>query len=308
MLRIGEVAKNYDISNRTLRYWEEMGIIKSSRMENGYRYFNSDNVSRINHIVLLRKLKMPIADIERIFIADDLGAAIDTLTGYLSKLKHDAAVYGYLISIIEELVQGIKSSQNLEQMFHHLETQSSAIDLRHTAPQIRLSERVIPMSKEQLTNVRIVTLPAMTIATYRAESATPEDDCSKIFNKFVLENNLHKRSGYRNFGFNNPSPSAGSPAYGYEMWVTIPEDFDVPQPLKKKQFGGGLYASISTNMNEIGERWYLLYEWCKHSEKYAVDSALPCLEECTMDFETFITEQVSDGEKQLDLLEPIKLK
>ena len=308
MLRIGEVAKKYDISNRTLRYWEEMGILKSSRMENGYRYFDSDNVSRINQIVLLRKLKMPIADIERIFIADDLGVAIDTLTGYLSSLKHDAAVYGYLISIIEELVQNIKSSQNLEQMFLFLENQSSTVDLRHIAPQNRLSERIIPMSKEQLTNVRIVTLPAMAIAAYRAESATPEDDCSKIFNKFVLDNNLHKQSGYRNFGFNNPKPSGKSSVYGYKMWVTIPKDLGVPQPLEKKQFGSGLYASISTNMNEIGERWNLLYEWCKHSEKYAIDSALQCLEECTMDFETFISEQVSDGEKQLDLLEPIKLK
>ena len=129
-----------------------------------------------------------------------------------------------------------------------------------------------------------------------------------MFNPFVLENNLHKRNGYRNFGFNNPSPSEGTPVYGYEMWVTIPEDFDVPAPLTKKQFGGGLYASISTTMSEIGERWKLLYEWCKNSDKYDVDFSFQWLEECSMDFETFISEYVADGEKQLDLHELIRVK
>jgi len=53
MLRIGEAAKKYGISNRTLRYWEEMGILKSLRTENGYRYFDSDNISRINQRLII---------------------------------------------------------------------------------------------------------------------------------------------------------------------------------------------------------------------------------------------------------------
>ena len=92
------------------------------------------------------------------------------------------------------------------------------------------------------------------------------------------------------------------------MWVTIPNDFNVPAPLVKKQFGGGLYASISTTMSEIGERWRLLYEWCNNSDKYEADLSYQWLEECTMDFEAFISEHISDREKQLDLLEPIKIK
>ena len=43
MLRIGEAAKKYDISNRTLRYWEDMGILESKRTENDYRYYDDDN-------------------------------------------------------------------------------------------------------------------------------------------------------------------------------------------------------------------------------------------------------------------------
>jgi len=303
----------YKISNRTLRYWEEAGVLKSTRAENGYRYYDSENVARINQIVLLRKLRMPIADIERIFIADDYGVAIDTLSNYLANLKHNTAVYHSLAAIVENLLKNIKKSRNIEEMFLHLETQKEIMDSKHElAPQIRLSEREIAVEQlkttEQLRNVRIVELPPMTVAAYCVESETPEVDCAKVFDQFVLENNLQNRSGYRSFGFHNPDPSEGSPVYGYELWVTISEDFNVPKPFVKKQFGGGLYASISAQLNEIGERWEALYEWSTQNPRYEGDFSLQWFEEQVMDYETFMSEQVPDSEKQLDLLLPIKLK
>ena len=309
MLRIGEAAKMYEISNRTLRYWEEMGILKSTRAENEYRYYDDENTIRIKQIVLLRKLKMPIADIERVFITSDFSVAIDALRGHLENLKQDAGLYFSLIITVEELIRYVENAKNLSQVFSYLEANDSTAGLSYNnVPQINLSGRTTIMPNERLNNVRIVKIPAMTVAAYRAESATPEDDCSKVFDKFVLKNDLHKRDGYRFFGFNNPSPSEDNPVYGYEMWVTIPEDYSVPKPLIKKEFGGGLYASVSTQMNEIGERWKLLHDWCESSNKYDVDFTFQWLEECTMDFETFISDQVPDGSKQLDLLEPIKLK
>ena len=309
MLRIGDAAKQFHVSNRTLRYWEEEGILKSTRAENGYRFYDNFNAMRIKQIILLRKLKMPITDIERIFVADEPSTAIAILMSHLENLKQEAIRHNALALLTETLVAHLQAQNNLEQVFAYLEATIETAFLPHEkALQILLSERNSPMSANQLDNVRIVKLPAMLVASYRAESATPEDDCSQVFNKFVLENNLHKRDGYRFWGFNNPSPSPGNPIYGYEMWVTIPDDFVVSEPLVRKSFTGGLYASISTHMNEIGERWQLLYNWCQQNDKYAVDSSFQWLEECSMDFENFISDTVSDSEKQLDLLVPIKLK
>jgi len=108
MLRIGEAAKIYEISNRTLRYWEEMGILKSTRAENEYRYYDDENTIRIKQIVLLRKLKMPIADIERVFITSDFSVAIDALRGHLENLKQDAGLYFSLITTVEELIRYVE--------------------------------------------------------------------------------------------------------------------------------------------------------------------------------------------------------
>ena len=307
MLKIGDVAKSFDISNRTLRHWEERGILKSDRAENGYRYYDDENITRIKQIVLLRGLEMPIADIERLFVSNDFDAAISILSGHLGNLRNKVAVHDAIATLVEKLICHIKVNRNTERIFAYLEAQNFA-DGYEKALQTVLSERKNIMSMNQLGNVRIVKIPAMTVASYRAESATPEDDCSKVFNKFVLENNLHNSSAFRFFGFNNPSPSEGNPVYGYEMWVVIPADFDIPNGWEEKSFNGGLYASIPTNMNEIGECWRLLYEWCKNSKKYDFDSSQQWLEECCSDFEQFISDDVPDGEKQLDLLAPIKFK
>ncbi|MCL2840513.1 MAG: MerR family transcriptional regulator [Defluviitaleaceae bacterium] len=301
MLRIGEVAKKYGISNRTLRYWEEVGVLQSKRTENGYRYYDSENVARINQIILLRKLKMPIADIERIFIANSYCVAIDALTSYLADLKQNAKLYNALAAIVENLLGNIQQSQNLEEIFLHIEQQESK-----PSPKIQRPERILAM--ETLKNVRILDLPPMTVMSYCVLSETPEADCSKVFDEVMLKHNLHTRSGHRSFGFNNPDPSNESPVYGYELWTTIPEDFEVPAPLVKKQFGGGKYASISASLNEIGERWDALFQWSTQNEKYENDLTNQWLEERVMDYEMFMSPSTPDSERQLDLLLPIKLK
>jgi len=309
MIRIGEAAKQFDISNRTLRHWEDMGILKSIRTKNDYRYYDSENMARINQIVLLRKLNMPIADIERIFIAGDFGVAIKALNKHLENLKQDTAIYQTLIAYMERLIWHIEKTHSLDEVFSYLEVQNATPDSKHgIVPQITLSKKEISMLNERLSNVRIVRLPTMTVAAYCAVSATPEIDCAKVFDPLVLGNDLHKKSGFRSFGFNNPDPSEDSPTYGYETWVTIPEDFIVTAPFTKKQFDGGLYASISATLNEIGERWTQLYNWCENNDKYEVDFSIQWLEELSMDYEEFISDKTSDGEKQLDLLMPIKLK
>ncbi|MCX7657500.1 MAG: MerR family transcriptional regulator, partial [Oscillospiraceae bacterium] len=245
MLRIGEVGKMFNISNRTLRYWEEKGILNSTRMENGYRFYDEENAARIKQIILLRKLKMPIADIERVFMANDFNVAIDALNNHLKNLKQETAMLNSLSILVEKLIERIKKEMNLEPLFSYFELQEpESFSKLENALQILLSERNIYMSANQLKDVRIVRLPEMIVASYLAKSETPEKDCSDVINKFILKNSLHEKSGFRHFGFNNPNPSEHSPVYGYEIWVAIPEDFNVPNPLVKKKFEGGLYASI----------------------------------------------------------------
>lgn len=173
------------------------------------------------------------------------------------------------------------------------------------ALQIMLSGRNTIMFANQESHVRIVRIPAMKVAAYRAVSETPEQDCAAVMNRFVLENELHLKSGFRHFGFNSQNPTADTPVYGYEMWVSVPEDFTIPAPLAQKAFAGGLYASVVSSMGELGERWQQLYDWVSRSDRYTLDANGICMEEC-VNFETLASG--NDGDMQLDLLQPVKDK
>jgi hypothetical protein len=80
-------------------------------------------------------------------------------------------------------------------------------------------EKLPKMEKE---NIRIITLPAMRVGSFYAFSSSPETDA---WNKAVCweksHGNWQEPPTTRIFGFNNPDPSAGSPNYGYEFWLTI---------------------------------------------------------------------------------------
>jgi len=314
LVRIGELAAQYGITSRSLRYWEDVGIVKSCRTDKGYRYFDDAGVRRIEHIILLRKLRMSIQDIQTVFTSDSLDHVIGVLQKHLERTSHEAEELTALNSVLDRLIKTAKAKSNSSEtpMPPDTPTSSTAFESEDTLTTI-LSECYSCMSENPgystVNDVRIVRLPKMVFACYRTESATPENDCSKIVNEFVMGHSLHLRCGFRSFGFNNPEPREGNPVYGYEMWVVVPEDFNVREPFYRKEFSGGLFASIPARVSSIGERWNLLWDWVFSSETYEIDwdprLDRRWLEEC-IDYEAFSSDEAGDKDLQLDLLAPIK--
>jgi DNA-binding transcriptional MerR regulator len=56
-LQIGEVAEQLSLTPRTLRYYEEIGLLEPpSRMEGGFRLYSASDISRLENIVQLKQL------------------------------------------------------------------------------------------------------------------------------------------------------------------------------------------------------------------------------------------------------------
>ena len=56
-LQIGEVAEQLGLTPRTLRYYEEIGLLEPpSRMEGGFRLYSSSDINRLENIVQLKRL------------------------------------------------------------------------------------------------------------------------------------------------------------------------------------------------------------------------------------------------------------
>ena len=57
MYTIGQVSELFDLPKSTIRYWDEQGLIRSSRQEeNDYRLFDIDDIFMLYDIVFYRNL------------------------------------------------------------------------------------------------------------------------------------------------------------------------------------------------------------------------------------------------------------
>lgn len=63
-LTISQVSKIYDIMPRMLRRYEKLGLIQPLRKEDyAYRLYDENAVRRLQQIIILRKLSIPLKQI-----------------------------------------------------------------------------------------------------------------------------------------------------------------------------------------------------------------------------------------------------
>lgn len=65
MFRIGQLAGIYKISGKTLRYYDELGLLKPQYVDRmtGYRYYTSSQIPILNEIFLLKEMGLSLKEI-----------------------------------------------------------------------------------------------------------------------------------------------------------------------------------------------------------------------------------------------------
>ncbi len=114
--------------------------------------------------------------------------------------------------------------------------------------------------------VRIVRLEPQHVAASYGFGPGPEPIAWEKLSAFIARQGLDKDGqAHRYFGFNNPSPSAGSPNYGYEQWITVDPSVQPDGEIKIKDFPGGLYAVTRCKLGNITQVWHQLMAWREKS-------------------------------------------
>ena len=78
-LRIGELAERAGTTPRTIRYYEELGLLggAAGRAHGRHRTYTDDDVERLTHILRLRDLLgLSLDELRRVLEAEDARAAI----------------------------------------------------------------------------------------------------------------------------------------------------------------------------------------------------------------------------------------
>jgi MerR family transcriptional regulator, copper efflux regulator len=75
LLKIGEVAAQSGLSVKTIRYYEEIGLLKTTveRSEAGYRLFDSQVLNRLAFIKRAQSLGLSLSEIQEILVVHDHG-------------------------------------------------------------------------------------------------------------------------------------------------------------------------------------------------------------------------------------------
>lgn len=320
---ITAVTRQFGVSTRTLRYYEQMGLIESKRVEGyAYRVYDDTAIGRLRQIFVLRALRIPLKEIARILREGTAEGAIALFAQQMNSLDEEIASLSTIRDILRQLLQQLHDCAGLR-MDEAMPDDPQL--LRMAAPLLRqtkqegqrakaLSDANRRLNRITDRDVRVLYLPPAWVAAYRAVGDNPEMEVNRVIDRFVREHDLvHRKPDLRHYGFNAPNPEGPSLRHGYEMWVTIPEEMDVPAPMERKHFAGGLYAAYMIPMGAF-ETWEAFSRWVSESERYEYrgdagsDTMFGCLEEHLNYVNHALLEHTEPEGMQLDLLIPIREK
>lgn len=323
-LTISQVTQRYGVTHRMLRHYEKLGLIRPIYREDyAYRCYDEAALKRLQLIVILRKLRIPLKQIA-VILQDDryeqtrqiLQDSIDELDGEIRSLDTIRSILNAFLLRLDEKMRG-KARLDLLGETDLIEAANAILPSKNTLKE-NFGMNELEKANETLEknlNVRILQIPPFTVASNHVIGKDPEETVDDLMFQFIRDSRLYEiKPDSRYFGFNHPNPGIlENGEHGYEVWATIPDDLEVPAPLVKKKFEGGLYAALTIKFPEF-QYWEDLARWAYNSDKYEPNySELGdeimggCLEEhlnCVYSVHTGWPENGIGG--QLDLLLPIK--
>ena len=105
---IHELAKLSGVSTRTLRYYDEIGLLVPLKKEDtGYRVYNQQQIDRLQQILFYRELDMPLAQIKEILDSEKFGQ-LESLRHHHEALQQKQQHVNRLLETITLTIQSIE--------------------------------------------------------------------------------------------------------------------------------------------------------------------------------------------------------
>jgi len=109
LIKIKDVSSKYDITARTLRYYEDMGLLSSTRSDDyAYRMYDENAVRQLEQILILRKLNISIKDIQRIFNTSSSDVVLEVLGKKVQSIDDEVALLHELKEIVLDFIREIE--------------------------------------------------------------------------------------------------------------------------------------------------------------------------------------------------------
>lgn len=247
LIKITDLTNQLHISSRSLRYYEQVGLIHSVRPAfEKYRYYDADNQERLKQIMVLRKMQISIKDIIRIYENSDMSTLVEVFVEHIHSLDAQTESLAELRRIVSEFLQtmmqkGIKKISALPLLYEEIDKRLKKV------------EEDQPVSLKELSAVSdqllkplpsaIISLPAMRVlSSYKKEQPTESDIDG--FWRWMQQRDpaFYQPGNHQWFEFETD--------VGDVMMAEIPDDLKNDSQYRDYIFEGGLFASIHVYVDE----------------------------------------------------------
>ncbi len=111
---IQQLARLAGVSTRTLRYYDQLGLLVPTRDEaNDYRVYGRNEVDRLQQILFYRELGVPLGDIQRVLDAEGFDASA-ALVGHLDALLSRRSQLDRLIANVQKTISAAKGETTMQ--------------------------------------------------------------------------------------------------------------------------------------------------------------------------------------------------
>lgn len=107
-MKIREVADLAGISVRSLRYYDNIGLLHPDRVsEAGYRLYSQENIDTLQQILFYKALGFPLKEIKRILLSPDFDR-LEALYAHREALIKQRKQYDRMLQTVEETIKEMK--------------------------------------------------------------------------------------------------------------------------------------------------------------------------------------------------------
>lgn len=109
MKTVKEISKITGISIRTLRYYDEIGLLKPARVtEAGYRLYDDQELEKLQEILFYKELEIPLSDIKKIMENPEYDKQ-KALAVQKSLLERKRNRLNRIIELIDDVMKGVNT-------------------------------------------------------------------------------------------------------------------------------------------------------------------------------------------------------
>ncbi len=169
LIKIKDVSSKYSITARTLRYYEDMGLISSIRSEDyAYRMYDESAVKRLEQILILRKLNISIKDIQRIFSTTSSDIVLEVLEKKVQNIDDEVALLHELKDIVLDFIHEIErvdfaDNSDIKLLYDkakELETQLISVDYIGKPSNLNRLLEITDQLDKKIPDIMVVRIPS----------------------------------------------------------------------------------------------------------------------------------------------------